>query len=58
MEPVRSSLAAEVAGKNYDLVVIVGTPGGIACAAREGLSVLLVQHNQHIGGMLANGLMQ
>jgi 2-polyprenyl-6-methoxyphenol hydroxylase-like FAD-dependent oxidoreductase len=61
VEPLRSSPAAEVAGKNYDLVVIGGTPSGIACAvraAREGLSVLLVQHNRHIGGMLANGLMQ
>ncbi|MDP1587641.1 MAG: FAD-dependent oxidoreductase, partial [Prosthecobacter sp.] len=59
--PVRSSAAAEVNGKAYDLVVIGGTPGGIACAvrgAREGLSVLLVQHNRHIGGMLTNGLMQ
>ncbi len=27
-------------------------------AAREGLRVLLVQHNRHIGGMLTNGLMQ
>jgi hypothetical protein len=61
VEPARSSPAAEVAGKTYDLVVIGGTPGGIACAvraAREGLSVLLVQHNRHIGGMLTNGLMQ
>ena len=48
-------------GKTYDLVVIGGTPGGIACsvrAAREGLAVLLVQHNRHIGGMLTSGLMQ
>lgn len=61
VQPVRSSMAAEVNGKAYDLVVIGGTPGGIACAvrgAREGLSVLLVQHNKHIGGMLTNGLMQ
>jgi hypothetical protein len=61
VEPVRSSLAAELSGKHYDLVVIGGTPSGIACAvraARAGLSVLLVQHNRHIGGMLANGLMQ
>ena len=61
VQPVRSSTAAEVSGKNFDLVVIGGTPGGIACsvrAAREGLSVLLVQHSQHIGGMLTNGLMQ
>jgi len=51
----------DVDGKSYDLVVIGATPGGIACAvraAREGLSVLLAQHNRHIGGMLANGLMQ
>lgn len=61
VEPVRSSTAQEVAGKPYDLVVIGGTPGGVACAvraAREGLSVLLVQHNRHLGGMLTNGLMQ
>ena len=61
VQPVRSSTAQEVSGKEYDLVVIGGTPGGIACAvraAREGLSVLLVQHNQHLGGMLTNGLMQ
>ncbi|HCN77293.1 MAG TPA: hypothetical protein DIT13_08890 [Verrucomicrobiales bacterium] len=59
--PVRSSTAAEVKDKSFDLVVVGGTPGGIACAvraAREGLSVLLVQHNKHIGGMLTNGLMQ
>lgn len=61
VQPVRSSTAAEVDGNSYDVVVIGGTPGGIACAvraAREGLSVLLVQHNRHIGGMLTNGLMQ
>lgn len=61
VQPVRSSTAQEINGKAYDVVVIGGTPGGIACAvraAREGLSVLLVQHNKHIGGMLTNGLMQ
>jgi len=61
VEPVRTSSAAEVSGKKYDVVVIGGTPGGIACAvraAREGLNVLLVQHNRHLGGMLTNGLMQ
>ncbi|MDX9868646.1 MAG: FAD-dependent oxidoreductase [Kiritimatiellia bacterium] len=61
VQPVRSTLASDVSGKTYDLVVVGGTPGGIACAARaarEGLSVLLVQHNRHIGGMLANALMQ
>lgn len=61
MSPVRSATPQEVDGKHYDLVVVGGTPGGIACAvrgAREGLSVLLVQHNKHIGGMLTNALMQ
>jgi hypothetical protein len=61
IEPVRSSPPPEVHGKAYDLVVVGGTPGGLACAvrgAREGLSVLLVQHNRHLGGMLTNGLMQ
>ena len=56
-----SAKPADVDGKSYDLVVVGATPGGIACAvraAREGLSVLLVQHNRHIGGMLINGLMQ
>lgn len=49
---------ADVDGKSYDLVVIGGTPGGIACAvraAREGLSVLLVNHTQHLGGFVTSG---
>lgn len=53
--------AAKVNGKTYDVVVIGGTGGGVACAvraAREGCSVLLVQHNGHLGGMMTNGLMQ
>jgi hypothetical protein len=44
---------------SYDLVVIGGTPGGIACAvraAREGLSVLLVNWHAHLGGILSSGL--
>jgi hypothetical protein len=48
----------EVDGKSYDLVVIGGTPGGIACAvraAREGLSVLLVNHTRHLGGFVTSG---
>jgi hypothetical protein len=60
-EPPRVSAPAEVDGNSYDLIVIGATPGGISCAvraAREGMSVLLVQHNRHFGGMLANGLMQ
>jgi len=48
----------DVNGKAYDLVVIGATPGGIACAvraAREGLSVLLVNHTQHLGGFVTSG---
>jgi hypothetical protein len=48
----------DVDGKTYDLVVIGGTPGGIACAvraAREGLSVLLVNHTRHLGGFMTSG---
>tara|TARA_R110002049_G_scaffold2052_1_gene14787 strand:+ start:1368 stop:3398 length:2031 start_codon:yes stop_codon:yes gene_type:complete len=43
----------------YDLVIYGATPGGIACAiraAREGVKVLIVNHNQHLGGMFVNGL--
>ncbi len=45
--------------KKYDLVIYGATPGGVACAvraAREGLTVQLVSHTKHVGGMLANGL--
>jgi hypothetical protein len=63
-EPVqlaKDASAEDVDGKSYDLVVIGGTGSGVMCAvraAREGCSVLLVQHNRHLGGMMANGLMQ
>ena len=45
--------------QNYNLVIYGGNPAGIACAvraAREGLTVLLVNHTPHIGGLPANGL--
>jgi 2-polyprenyl-6-methoxyphenol hydroxylase-like FAD-dependent oxidoreductase len=64
IEPVqlaKDTPALAIDGRHFDLVVIGGTASGVACAvraAREGCSVLLVQHNGHIGGMLANGLMQ
>ncbi len=44
---------------SYNLIIYGGTPGGISCAiraAREGLEVLIVNHNQHLGGMFVNGL--
>lgn len=43
---------------HYDLVVVGGTPGGVACAvraAREGLQVLLVNHTKHLGGFMTSG---
>lgn len=45
--------------RQADLCVYEATPGGIAMAvraAREGLDVVLVNHNQHLGGILASGL--
>jgi len=50
--------ARDVAGATYDLIVIGGTPAGIACAvraAREGLTVLLVNHTRHLGGFMSSG---
>ena len=50
---------AEEESKSFDLVVIGGTPGGIACAvraAREGASVLLVNRHDHLGGIVTSGL--
>jgi 2-polyprenyl-6-methoxyphenol hydroxylase-like FAD-dependent oxidoreductase len=50
---------AEEPSITYDLVVIGGTPGGIACAvraAREGASVLLVNRHEHLGGLLSSGI--
>ena len=43
----------------YDVLVVGATPGGVACAvraAREGLRVLLVTHEQHLGGLMHSGL--
>jgi len=51
--------ASALRRKAFDLVVVGATPGGVACAvraSREGLNVLLVNHNEHLGGMLSNGL--
>lgn len=44
--------------EHYDFVVYGATPGGVAAAvraAREGLSVLLVSSQQHLGGIFSNG---
>ena len=48
-----------MSARKFDLVVYNGSPAGIACAvraAREGLSVLIVNHTPVLGGMLSNGL--
>ncbi|MFD0958385.1 FAD-dependent oxidoreductase [Paenibacillus chungangensis] len=42
-----------------DVIVVGGTPSGIACAvrcAKEGLNVLLVSFHNHLGGMMSSGL--
>ncbi len=50
--------SAETSPLSADLVVVGGTPGGIACAvgaAHEGLSVLLINHTKHLGGFMTSG---
>lgn len=47
--------------ERFEVVVIGATPCGVAAAvraAREGVSVLLTQHDNHVGGMCVNGLGQ
>lgn len=54
-----SSSLARAGTTSTDLCIYGGTPGGIAMAvtaAREGLSVVLVNHNEHLGGILSSGL--
>ena len=44
---------------HYELVVVGGTPSGIASAvvaARSGVRVALISGNKHIGGMMSSGL--
>lgn len=50
---------AAMAQPQYDVVVVGGTPGGITTAisaAREGMSVVLLERTWHVGGLPANGL--
>ena len=47
------------ASQSADVVILGGTPGGIAtavAAARLGRSVALIDYHRHIGGMAASGL--
>ena len=47
------------ADAQFDVVVVGGTPGGIAAAlsaGRTGRKVLLIESHRHIGGMSTSGL--
>jgi len=47
------------AAERFDVVIVGGTPGGIMAAiatARGGHTALILDRNQHIGGLPANGL--
>ena len=47
------------AHERYDAAILGATPAGILCAvraAREGLGVALISHEEHLGGMLSSNL--
>ncbi|MBN8525895.1 MAG: FAD-dependent oxidoreductase [Planctomycetes bacterium] len=53
------AMSTAPAPSSHDLVIVGGTPGGICAAiaaARQGLSVLLLERTTHVGGLPANGL--
>lgn len=58
--PLVALFAASTAlADDFDIVVIGGTPGGVAAAvtaARHGRSVALVEYHARLGGMAASGL--
>ena len=58
VEAIGSAALQAVDGRTFDVVVVGGTPGGIACAvraAREGCTVLLTHHGRHLGGFMTSG---
>lgn len=53
------NIESNLINKVYNIVIYGATPGGIACAvrsAREGLQVMIVNYNQHLGGQFVNGI--
>ncbi len=47
------------AREKYDAAILGATPAGILCAvraARQGLTVALISHEEHLGGMLSSNL--
>lgn len=56
--PLSPTLSFSKPADSFDLVIVGGTPAGVAMAitaARYGLSVLIVNHNEHMGGFLTSG---
>lgn len=52
-------MTQEILRSAFDVVVVGGTPGGVAtaiAAARLGRRVALVEHQAHLGGLSASGL--
>ncbi|HEY0944459.1 MAG TPA: FAD-dependent oxidoreductase [Opitutaceae bacterium] len=57
--PLHADESVSRRSETCDVLVYGGTPGGIfaaVAAAREGLTVVLVEPTAHIGGMLSGGL--
>ena len=54
-----SSLTHAFGASSADVIVVGGTPGGVAAAlaaGRTGKNVVLVEYHDHVGGMMTSGL--